>query len=285
MGHENQKKASQRQLERGSLPRAMIFSGPAGIGKRLFTADIAAALLGLGSLERKPDAWLLAPGISKETGKPTDIPVESVRDMKVWAYQRPLYNSSKLVLIDDADRLSDPASNTLLKVLEEPPAYLHFILVSSLPTALLPTIRSRCQEISFAPLTDTQTAEALSDLALTVEDKKLLTAVAAGRPGTARALVQEGRLPEVSHAIANLQQCLKSGVAERLALAKTITEDDTMRDVVAWWLSWVHAQLDAKPKLAPVARGLLELSSTLQESKYNQRLALDRFLLEMPTVV
>ena len=57
-----------------------------------------------------------------------------------------------MFLVDDADKLNDPSANALLKVLEEPPHTSHIILLTARPAMLLPTIRSRCQMIRFAPL-------------------------------------------------------------------------------------------------------------------------------------
>jgi DNA polymerase-3 subunit delta' len=262
----------------------MLFVGPDGVGKRTCALDVARALLGNAHPLQSPDAMVLAPGINKETGKPTDISAESVRDMKTWAYQRPLYGAAKIVLIDDAERLSDAAANTLLKVLEEPPEYLYFFLITALPDSLLPTIASRCQELRFAVVSDAHMDEALASLSLTGAHKKLLRIVAQGRPGCARTYVNEGRLGEVDQALEQFKKILSMGIAERLVLAKTLVDGEVLDHVVAWWLSWVHSQVDVRSDLAPVARGLLDLSAALQESKYNQRLALDRFLLEVPVI-
>src|SRR5256885_16843253 len=61
----------------------------------------------------------------------------------------------------EADRMNEPAANKLLKTLEEPPARTHFVLLSEAPDELLPTVRSRCQRIDFAALSDVDVAAAL----------------------------------------------------------------------------------------------------------------------------
>ncbi len=284
VGHEQQKHHIEQLLAQGTLSRALLLVGPEGVGKKTFAVDIASALLGGAVVAQSPDAMMLAPGVSKETGKPTDISAESIRDMKVWAYQRPLYGTAKVVLIDAADRLSDAAANTLLKVLEEPPEYLYFFLMSAFSGSLLPTIASRCQELRFAPIADAHMDEALAKLSLTPPQKKLLAVVAQGRPGLAYAYVQDKRLDEVARSLEQFKKILSMGVAERIALTKALVDDDALSDVVSWWLLWAHANLTGEPRLAGVARGLLELSCALQESKYNQRLALDRFMLETQVI-
>ena len=285
VGHQYQKNLFENLLQGGVLAHGYIFSGPDGIGKRLFAHDITSALLNTQLQTKNPDFLLLAPGVHPDTGKPTDISVEDARALKVWAYQRPLYGAAKVVLIDDAQRLSDAAANTLLKILEEPPTYLYFFLITSVRGALLPTIASRCQEIAFAPLDDQDMDRALSDIKISAEEKKTLHAVAAGCPGIARTYVADKKIPAIVQAIAQLKLVCQSGVAERLVIMKTIAEEETAPQVVSWWLSWAHRTLGRDAHSALVLRGLLELSSAFSESKYNQRLALDRFALEAPVGV
>jgi|GEM_PF-1915739 len=280
-GHQHQKESFEKLLEKGILAHAYIFSGPQGVGKASFALDIAGELLGR-AITQNPDAMTLAPGVSKETGKPIDISAEDVRALKVWAYQRPLYGTTKVVVIDQAERLSDTAANTLLKVIEEPPTYLYFFLITFVPGSLLETITSRCQQVAFAPLDDDAMQEALADVTIGSEEKRILRGVVAGRPGIARCYLQDKRLPEIVRAIQQLKYLCASGVAERLVISKSITEENTAPEIVSWWLSWAHGALAHNPALVPVVRGLLELSVALSESKYNQRLALDRFALEAP---
>jgi len=283
IGHSEQKGYFTSLMERDALGHAYLLEGPEGVGKHMVARDLAAALLG-GTIppDASPDAVLLAPGVSETTGKPTDIPVETVREMKVWAYQRPLYGAAKVVIIDDADRLSDAAADTILKVLEEPPPYLYFLLVTALPGSVLPTIRSRCEAVPFRTLAPAEMTRALAHLNLDADDRALVSAVAAGRPGTAVRLVDDGELSSVARCIADFERALKTGTAERMLFAARQAEDDDVSRHVRWWVAWVHAKLPEHPGLAPVAHGLLELDSAVTEPKYNRRLALERFVLSLP---
>lgn len=148
------------------LAHALMFAGADGIGKKsvaqayaswlLCEADTddacgvcgACRLVAAGS---HPDLQLVGiPPGKKEIG------VDKARDLKRFAQMRPLHGKSKIVVIDDAHGLNVAAQNALLKTLEEPPPNSQFILVVNNPDALLPTVRSRCQRVSFAPL-DTAT--------------------------------------------------------------------------------------------------------------------------------
>src|SRR5687767_311336 len=102
-----------------------------------------------------PDVIIVEPG---DTGT---IKIEQVRDVVDRAGYRPFEGRRRVVVIDEADALVPAAQNGLLKTLEEPPSASVFVLVSSMPDALLPTVRSRLPRLRFGPLSAAEVAEAL----------------------------------------------------------------------------------------------------------------------------
>ena len=70
------------------------------------------------------------------------------------AAYRPFEGERRVFVIEAADAMADESQNALLKTLEEPAPYVHLVLISSEPAALLETVRSRCQAVRFAPLAD-----------------------------------------------------------------------------------------------------------------------------------
>ncbi|MGO8705782.1 MAG: ATP-binding protein, partial [Candidatus Brocadiia bacterium] len=96
-----------------------------------------------------PDFLLLQP-----EGESRVIKIEQVQDLIRTLSLMPVQGDRRVTIIRDADALNEEAGNALLKTLEEPPAAALLILTSSRPRALLPTLRSRCQEIRFEPLSD-----------------------------------------------------------------------------------------------------------------------------------
>jgi DNA polymerase-3 subunit delta' len=165
-----------RAVARDTLPPALLLAGPAGVGKRRVALAVASAINCLdpvlgGPLERDacgkcpacrriergvhPDVVLLEPGDSGT------IKIEAVRDVIDRAGFRPFEGRRRVVVIDEADALMHQAQNALLKTLEEPPSASSFMLVSSLPDALLDTVRSRCPRLRFGPLPVADVAAAL----------------------------------------------------------------------------------------------------------------------------
>ena len=102
-----------------------------------------------------PDVIVIEPG---DMGS---IKIEQVRDVIDRAEYRPFEGRRRVVIIDEADALVDAAQNALLKTLEEPPSASIFVLVSSIPDSLLPTVRSRCSRLRFAGLSPAEVTEIL----------------------------------------------------------------------------------------------------------------------------
>jgi DNA polymerase III subunit delta' len=154
-----------------ATPRhAYLFVGPAGTGKRNAARAFAAELLAGGSPDPEdarrralalpsphPDlVWLAPPG--------TQHLVEEVRERVIrGASYRPFEGDRRAFVIEAAEALGDESQNALLKTLEEPPAFVHLLLLSSEPSALLETVVSRCQPVRFAALSPEAVEERLAE--------------------------------------------------------------------------------------------------------------------------
>lgn len=195
-GNDAVKQILVRLVKRSRTPGAMLFAGAAGIGKMSFAVEIAKQLNCLQPTSTLEACDMCAacrriPTVSqaiRETTKRYEatssrsekdqisqslmwsehrdvaaiaplgriINVHQARVLEREANYRPAEGKRRVFIIDDADRLNEAASNALLKTLEEMPATTHIILVAARPNALLATIRSRCQTIRFAPLSETE---------------------------------------------------------------------------------------------------------------------------------
>jgi DNA polymerase-3 subunit delta' len=138
---------------------AYLFVGPRGTGKREAARALAAELLAAEAsdpddarrralMEPSPHpdlVWLVPPG--------TQHLVEDVRERVIkGASYRPFEGRRRVFVIEAAEAMGDESQNALLKTLEEPPHFVHLVLLSSEPAALLETVVSRCEPIRFAAL-------------------------------------------------------------------------------------------------------------------------------------
>lgn len=202
-GHDALVRGFQRVVGRGRLAHAYLFTGPRGVGKKLFATELAKALLCdrasasavLDACDRCPSCIQSDAGTHPDficAGRPEDaleFPIDAMRAVCQRFSLKSARGRGKVVVIDDADDLNEESANCFLKTLEEPPPRSVLILVGTSPDRQLPTILSRCQVVPFAPLSSREVAELLRaagmDAPALVER---LLPLSEGSPGVARAL-------------------------------------------------------------------------------------------------
>ena len=184
VGHRSLLGLLARAVARDTLPPSLLFAGPEGVGKRKVAIALAQAIncrtpvkrpsslkatddeLELDACGSCPSCQRIGRGVHGdvlvvEPGETGTIKIEQAREVVDRASYRPFEGRTRVVIIDEADTLVRQAQNALLKTLEEPPPGSVFILVSSRPDALLPTVRSRCPRLRFGRLSATEVAEVL----------------------------------------------------------------------------------------------------------------------------
>jgi len=202
-------------LASGRVPCALLFVGPDGVGKKLFAFEVAKAILchqpkDLEACDKcascvRVGKFVLPASGDKEAHKKVvwgehadvglaipygkNILIDSMRDIEREANFRPYEGVARFFIIENADRLRIESANALLKTLEEPPATSHLFLITSRMSALLPTIRSRCQVVRFAPVpADEIEKHLLRDGKLTQADARLFASASQGSVGRALSL-------------------------------------------------------------------------------------------------
>jgi DNA polymerase-3 subunit delta' len=201
-GHDALVEGFRRAVRRGRLAHAYLFTGPSGVGKRLFAVELANSLLcenaapdSLQACDRCPSCVQVEAGTHPDfftavrPPEALEFPISLMRELCQSFSLKSARGRGKVVLIDDADDLNEEAANCFLKTLEEPPPLSVLILIGSTPDRQLQTIVSRCQVIRFAPLPATVVDELLQTQG--IEDAALrarLVRLSAGSPGLAKEL-------------------------------------------------------------------------------------------------
>jgi len=201
---------------------AYLFRGPRGSGKRAAARSFAAEILAAAAADPEdarrralldpsphPDLVWLAPAGAQHM-------VEEVRErvIRAAAY-RPFEGGKRVFVIEAAEAMRDESQNALLKTLEEPPEFVHLILLSSDGEGLLETVASRCQTIEFAPLPAEVLEEELAGEQLDASPDEIAAAarLAAGDLERARLLLSD-RGRELR---AEAERCVGAAVAGECA--------------------------------------------------------------------
>ncbi len=251
----------QRALAGQRRPHAYIFAGPEGVGRRTTAAEFAKLLWCEKPLRRRngdrlaglpedfslrtacgrcnscrtaaagtnPDLLLVYKELARYHDDPDvrdrvmqELGIEVIRQFLIDpAYRASAGGRGKVFLVLQAERMSDPAQNALLKTLEEPPPGVTIILLSPGPSDLLPTTRSRCQVIRFGPLPAALVAERLTAQGTGQDEARFWAAFTAGSLGRAIRLAAAGLYQFKRQLVAQLAGLRPGGEAP---LAGMLTE-------------------------------------------------------------
>ncbi|MCX5818125.1 MAG: DNA polymerase III subunit delta' [Proteobacteria bacterium] len=190
IGHEKQKSMLLSLLEKERLPHAFLFSGPEGIGKKKVVLEFAKHIL----CDKGFACGVCRPCIKIDRGSHPDIlqvgneesiGIEQSRSISKEVYEYPYESQRRIIIIDNAERMTREAKNALLKTLEEPPSFNIFFLTTPSERDIPLTIRSRCMRLVFSPLHREQLKEYFkSTLLVNNEKAELLSYISHGSIGS-----------------------------------------------------------------------------------------------------
>ena len=227
-----------RAVGRQTLPPSLLFVGPDGVGKQrvaMALAQVQNCLVPVETTTFDVDACgsceaclkiargSFADVLRLEPGEAGSITIDQVRQVVRQAAYRPFEGRRRVVVVMDADGLLVAAQNALLKTLEEPPDSSQFILVTSRPDVLLPTVRSRMQRLTFGQLTTEEVEAVLVHEGIDERAARAGAATAGGSAGQALALASGEFVEARDAAVALLRDIATSRDArQRLEAAKQL---------------------------------------------------------------
>ena len=308
-------------LKTSTIAHAYLLVGPRHVGKGTLAFNLAQALncdgpeLPCGQcrscqriLEGK-HADVTPIGLDSKT----EIGIDDIRGLQRLANLPPYEGKCKVFIIDDAEYLSTEAANSLLKILEEPPQRVVWLLLAAEEEHLLPTIISRCQRLELKPVPSERVQEILvNSYNVDANKAKLLTQLCHGRLGWAlSALANDDILEQRSQRIAQVVSLLTASLGQRFAYAQELASQFSQNrragaEIIEIWLDWWRdlmlikgdcqeaiINVDYKTVLEEQARGLnlseikefLNSLCLLQDAiskNVNPRLASEWLMLNLP---
>ncbi len=250
----------EHSLEHGHLAHAYLFIGPPHVGKMTFAIKLAQALNCEAShppcgecqpchrisQAKHADVQIIGlPSAGDSDRNRVEISIEQIREIQRAASLPPYEGKHKVFIIDGAEHLSGEAANCLLKVLEEPPPRVLFLLLTTRERLLLPTVISRCQRVELRPLPIAEVEKMLAqNWELEAQKVRLLARLSRGCLGWARSAALDDRLPEErAQRIAALTDLADAGYEERFSYAAQLAAQfeknrGFAQEILDLWLGW-----------------------------------------------
>lgn len=231
VGQETAVRILRDAVSSGAPGHAYLFVGPQGVGRELAAMALAASLNcpngGCGECDvcarvlrrAYPDVYTIAP-------EGAQILVDQVRAVRENAYLSPYEGRVKVFVFEDAHRLNPAASNALLKVLEEPPGDVVFVLVTESPEDLLPTVVSRCRRVDFFPLGPAEIERVLIEQHATDASLASWAARTGGDLSTALRFVKDPAAPDRRRAHLDIPgRLVRNGPSESVRIAAELADE------------------------------------------------------------
>ncbi len=288
LGNERLKENLRVSVGRGRISHFYLISGPYGSGKHTLAKLLSAAIL----CREAEKPCLRCSACRKVMGdnhpdcitvtdpEHKNVAVKIVRDARADMYVMPNESDRKIYIFPQ--ELGIEGQNALLKVLEEPPAYGVFILLSDNPEKLLPTVRSRCTELSLQALPENILEQALKQEFPEADTEGLLAAISrsGGYLGQAKALLSEGAVsPQTEQFAKSFAKRDTLGLLQVLVGMEKWKRDQAIEQ----WRSWLQLLQSAlacqagQKALSPLAR---EVSENRSAAELMQAVALLQKMLE-----
>ena len=271
LGNDRLKENLAESLAKGRISHFYLISGPKGSGKHTLAKLLAAAILCKGTRPpcavcdpcRKVFSGTHPDFITVDDPEKKTVTVDLIRQARSDIYVQPNESDHKIYLFPRAQDMGLPGQNALLKVLEEPPAYGVFLLLTDNPDKLLPTVRSHCTELKMLPLNEEVLRSQLSREFPQADAGDISASIvrSGGFLGQARELLEAGE--ELSQQTAAFLEAF--GARDALLLTQTLTpmekwKRDALAEVLQQWIVLLESALASRSGIHAISAQARELS-------------------------
>ena len=245
LGNERLKENLQASIARGRISHFYLISGPAGSGKHTLARLLSAAILCQGAQKpclscnacRKVMGATHPDCITVEDPEHKNVAVKIVREARADMYVKPNEGSRKIYIFPQ--ELGIEGQNALLKILEEPPEYGVFLLLTDNPEKLLPTVRSRCTELNLLALPEAVLRKALTAEFPQADPGSIAAAISrsGGYLGQAKQFLEEGSFSPQTESFAK-----SFSARDTLGMTHVLVGMERWKrdQAIAEWQSWLQ---------------------------------------------
>lgn len=302
IGNAKAVKLLEKSIENGKISQAYLFSGPENVGKftlaKLFASflifgknniDLSWPMIGKDKESENSneffDLIIVEPEIEEKKGikKEKDIKIEKIREAQNDLIMFPYNKKKKVMIINNAHRMTVSAQNALLKSLEEPNKTSVIILVTHNDPAIISTIKSRCQKVNFFLADIEEMGKMLKD-----EKNKEIIEFSMGRPGLALKMKEnKEEFNTRKKDFKELSEFSSLGINARFGLAEKMAANltETFKKLEFWM--WI-IRLESRKK--GLSDGFFNFKTiekidkalkTIENTNANARLAIENLFLEI----
>ena len=308
IGHQKQLSILKKIIEGGNLSRSIIFSGSSHLGKKEIAFWFAKKIL-CGDNNREENKKYPEPILSgthpdflfiePEEGS-KEIKINQAREIKEFSSVSPQFSKTKVVIINQAEKLNINAQNSLLKILEEPKSNLLIILIVSELGKIISTVQSRCLIIKFYPISF---EEIKKEFRKKISDEKLekLFFFSGGRPGKIINLLDiENGIDKFFSYLRQVENFLNSNLFNKMIFSKKMFEKKLFPEKLIQFLEFVEFYLlyslikKANDKddnfkdiflIKDKIREVEEMKNLVLVTNVNKRIAFESLLIKMDGLV
>ncbi|HEY8462689.1 MAG TPA: DNA polymerase III subunit delta' [Bacillota bacterium] len=295
IGHKEPMQALTSELKTGKVGHAYLFVGPEHVGKKTIARFLANRLLCQKPVNIAVDCECdscrrfhkgVHPDFHTVTPIGNAIKIEQLRELQRQAHLSPVLGHNKIFFFPEAEKLTEAAGNSFLKILEEAPPRVIFLFTAVRADYILPTIRSRCQVYNLFPVPVAEMVAGLIDLGYSEEEARRAAVTSQGLPGLV--LLSSTETPDNFPVFADLQQL------DLLRLLKLATELEALErplflKLLQQWQTEVRMKLSqlrqgvetSTQNLATIIRIIEKLAEMVRmvEQNVNTRLILEDFFI------
>mgnify|MGYP001569356498 CR=1 FL=1 len=274
VGHQEKVKIFGELYKSDLLSHGYIFFGEEQVGKKSFALAFA-NFLEKGKFETPERILSETKLISPEKGS---IGIDTVKEARHFLSQKPIFSKRRVLIIDDAHKLTTQAQNAILKISEEPPQSSLVIVISPTLDSLLPTLTSRLQRIYFSRVAIGEIAKLLRDKGIPVAEAEGAARVSLGRPGRAIDALENTEFKKFSQLV---KKFIKDRSARKEILQSLIKENDDIpdRDLIDIFVGHIMAELAFDPlKNEKTLSALCDRFTKMSDFTTNRRLQLETAL-------